>query len=123
MRKKIPIKPKTRKIMKVAIASSGNDKQALLSEVLARSPWVVFYDTLTGALEFFPNPYSHNENEVGHEILQVLISRNVSLVISRRVGKKLKQWLDARQIQLAIFTEHLTIGQVLELLGRKSSKV
>lgn len=109
--------------MKVAIASSGNDKQALLSEVLARSPWVVFYDTNTGALEFFPNPFSQYENEVGQEIFQVLISRNVSLVISKRVGIKFKQWLDARQIQMAIFTEDLTIGQVLELLEKKSSKV
>ncbi len=107
--------------MKVVMASAGNTQQALISKIFARCPWFVFYDTDTGAIEFYPNTFKDLSGEVGKEIMDLILSRNVSLAISGRFGAKMKAWMDSRKIQMAVYHDQRTVEEILDLLKRNAT--
>lgn len=105
--------------MKIAIASTGDDTNSMLSPVFSRCNIFVFFDTQTQALEFYPNPYKNSGHEAGEQVLQLVASRNIDMVIGMRFGQKVKQWFDRRKICMVIFKDPLmSVGDVLKLIKK-----
>ena len=109
--------------MKVAIASNGNTLDSNIDSSFARCAWFVIYDTDDGAMEFIPNANKDLEEHAGKAAVDLVLSRNVSMIISGEFGIKIKPLLDSMHIQMVVIKDSIkTIGQIIEMLDNKKKK-
>ena len=106
--------------MKIAIASTGNHDKAKLSTIFSRCSWFVFYDTETGAIEYYPNTFMNSVPHAGEEAIKLMIRRKVQIVISGHFGEKVKQFFDRQSVQMVIFRDKdLTVKEILNKLQKR----
>ena len=106
--------------MKVAIASNGNTLESNIDSSFGRCAWFVIYDTESGAMEFIPNANKELEEHAGKAAVDLVASRNVSMIVSGEFGLKIKPMLDSMHIQMVVIKDsEKRIGDVIALLNNR----
>jgi predicted Fe-Mo cluster-binding NifX family protein len=103
--------------MKIAIASTGFQFDSGIDKRFARCTCFVFFDTNSGGVEFFPNPYKDADFEVGKKVADFMVSKKVSKVIARDFGIKIKPLLDSNQVQIIVYQDDkINIQEIISKL-------
>lgn len=103
--------------MKIAITSTGNNKESKMDRRFGRCSYFSIYDTYSHEIEFVKNPNKDSAEGAGPASVQLAASYNVKKIITGHVGGKVKSILDSLQIQQILFTEsEKTIGEIIELI-------
>ena len=106
--------------MKVAIASNGNTLDSNIDSSFARCSWFIIYDTENGAMEFIPNTNKDIEEHAGKAAVDLVLSRNVSMIVSGDFGMKIKPLLDSMHIQMVVIKDSTKgVNQIIELLNNR----
>lgn len=106
--------------MKVAIASNGNTLDSNIDSSFARCAWFIIYDTENGAMEFIPNTNKDIEEHAGKAAVDLVLSRNVSMIVSGDFGMKIKPLLDSMHIQMVVIKDSTKrVNQIIELLNNR----
>lgn len=105
--------------MKTAITSTGNNLDSMLDQRFGRCSYFAIYDPDNDGLEFIPNPYKDAPGGAGPAAVQIIVSRNVSKIISGEFGMKIKSLLDSMNIQLIILAgTEKSIREIIEMLKK-----
>ena len=91
--------------MKIAIASTGFQFDSGIDKRFARCTCFVFFDSNSGGVEFFPNPFKDSDFEVGKKVADLMVSKKVSKVIAGDFGIKIKPLLDSHHIQIIVYQD------------------
>ncbi|MGV8962295.1 MAG: NifB/NifX family molybdenum-iron cluster-binding protein [Candidatus Saccharimonadaceae bacterium] len=106
--------------MKVAIASNGNTLDSYIDNSFGRCAWFILYDTENGAMEFIPNPNKDMEEHAGQASVELVTSRNVTVIISGEFGIKIKPLLDSMHVQMIVIKDATKrINDIIELLNNR----
>ncbi|MGM0510900.1 MAG: NifB/NifX family molybdenum-iron cluster-binding protein [Thermoplasmatota archaeon] len=98
--------------MKIAISSSGNDKEAQVDSRFGRCPYFAVVDTETDEFEFEANQHKDGAHGVGPQVVQMLSDMGVEAVITGNVGPNAHRTLEAANIE--IYNGDGAIGKVYE---------
>ncbi len=74
--------------MKIALSSSGNEREALLSLHFGRCSYFAFYDEETGEWNFEANPGARETSGAGINAAQCIIDKGVYVLLTGEVGPK-----------------------------------
>lgn len=106
--------------MKIGIASTGFQFDSGVDKRFARCTCFVFYDTESGSLEFYPNPYQSADFEVGKKVAELMVTKKVSKVIAGDFGIKIKPILDSNKIQIIVYQDDkITIQELISKLNKQ----
>ncbi|MCD6389908.1 MAG: hypothetical protein J7L69_10895, partial [Desulfobulbaceae bacterium] len=85
--------------MKIAVASTGQKKDAAINEQAGRTPFFLIFDDTGNFLEALENPARNQSRRAGPSAALFLADKAVTLVIAGDFGDKMKQVLDEHHIQ------------------------
>ncbi len=85
--------------MKIAVASTGQEKDAAINEQAGRTPFFLIFDDKGNFLEALDNPARDQSRRAGPSAALFLADKDVTLVIAGDFGDKMKQVLDEHHIQ------------------------
>jgi predicted Fe-Mo cluster-binding NifX family protein len=83
----------------VAIAAAGPRTRAPISEDLAESPYLIFYDVATGTFGAMANPGARGNLVDGVPLVQLLVDRGATAVIAGRIDPATARELDELGLQ------------------------
>ena len=85
--------------MKIAVATTGPEKDAAISKQTGRAPFFLFFDDKGNLLEAIENPAKDQYGGISRSISLFLADKGVTLVIAGNIGHKMKQALRDYQIE------------------------
>lgn len=85
--------------MKIAVATTGPEKDAAISQQAGRTPFFLFFDDKGNLLETIENPSRDQSRLAGPSAALFLAEKGVTLVIAGDFGSKMKQALEEHHIQ------------------------
>ncbi len=85
--------------MKIAVAATGPEKDAAISQQAARTPFFLFFNDKGNFLEAVENPSRDQSRNAGPNAALFLADKGVTLVIAGNIGNKMKQALKEYQIE------------------------
>ncbi len=85
--------------LKIAVASTGQEKDALISQQTGRAPFFLFFDDKGNLLEAIENPAKDQYGGISRSISLFLADKGVTLIISGDIGSKMEQALRDYQIE------------------------
>jgi predicted Fe-Mo cluster-binding NifX family protein len=85
--------------MKIAVASTGQEKDVAINEQAGRTPFFLIFDDKGNFLEALENPARDQSRRAGPSAALFLADKDVTLVIAGNFGDKMKQVLDEHHIQ------------------------
>ena len=85
--------------MKIAVATTGPEKDAAISQQAARAPFFLFFNDKGNFLEAVENPSRDRSRNAGPNAALFLADKGVTLVIAGNIGNKMKQALRDDQIE------------------------
>lgn len=86
--------------MKVAISSSGTDKEASVDERFGRCPYFIIVDTDEMEFESMENEHTSKAHGVGPQVVQTLSEMNIDAVITGNVGPNAHRTLTSANIEV-----------------------
>ena len=106
--------------MKIAMASTGNALDSNIDSSFGRCAWFVIFDNENGGMEFIPNPNKDMEEHAGQASVELVTSRNVTVIISGEFGIKIKPLLDSMHVQMIVIKDATKrINDIIELLNNR----
>ena len=84
--------------IKIAVASSGQAKDAAISRQAGRAPFFLFFDDRGNFLESMENPARGKSRRAGPGAALFLADQGVTLVIAGEFGNKMKKALEEHHI-------------------------
>ena len=88
----------TAQTMKIAVPATGSEKNSLISEETGRAPFFLFFDEQGNFLEAMKNPAEDQSGGISRTVVSLLSDKNVTLIIAKSIGDKMKQALTAHHI-------------------------
>ncbi len=85
--------------MKIAVAATGPEKDAAISQQAARTQFFLFFDGKGNFLEAVENPSRDRSRNAGPNAALFLADKGVTLVIAGNIGNKMGQALRDDQIE------------------------
>lgn len=85
--------------MKIAVAATGQEKDAAINEQAGRTPFFLIFDDKGNFLEALENPARDQSRRAGPSAALFLADKDVTLVIAGDFGDKMIQVLDEHHIQ------------------------
>ena len=85
--------------MKIAVAATGPEKEAAISQQAGRTPFFLFFNSKGNFLEAVENPSRDQSRNAGPNAALFLADKGVTLVIAGGFGSKMKQALEEHHIQ------------------------
>ncbi len=89
--------------MKVCFTAKGATLESLSEERFGRAPFFIIIDLDSGASEAVQNPYVEGAGGVGPKAAQILISHDVTALVSGQVGGNAREALMAAGIEMFTF--------------------
>jgi predicted Fe-Mo cluster-binding NifX family protein len=106
--------------MKYAITSSGYTLESPVENRFGRCAYIVTYDTESKVMEFIPNPFKEDEEDVGPQLVELVLSREVEKIVSGSFGIKIKPLLDSRRVQMIIpMRQGVTVGEIITSINSR----
>ena len=85
--------------MKIAVASTGQEKNSAISQQAGRAPFFLFFDDRGNFFETVANPANDKSRNAGPRAASFLADKGVTLVIAGDFGTKMKQVLEEHHIK------------------------
>lgn len=85
--------------MKIAVATTGPEKDSAISQQAARTPFFLFFDCKGNFLEAVENPSMNQSRNAGASAALFLADKGVTLIIAGNIGYKMEQTLKDYQIE------------------------
>ncbi|MEA1991040.1 MAG: NifB/NifX family molybdenum-iron cluster-binding protein [Thermodesulfobacteriota bacterium] len=85
--------------MKIAVAATGPEKDAAISQQAGRTPFFLFFNDKGNFLEALENPSRDKSRNAGPNAALFLADKGVTLVIAGNIGNKMGQALEEHHIQ------------------------
>jgi len=85
--------------MKIAVATTGPEKDAAISQQAGRTPFFLFFNDKGNFLEAVENPSRDRSRNAGPNAALFLADKGVTLVIAGNIGNKMEQALRDDQIE------------------------
>ncbi len=85
--------------MKIAVAATGPEKDAAISQQAGRTPFFLFFNDKGNFLETVENPSRDQSRNAGPNAALFLADKGVTLVIAGDFGSKMKEALEEHYIQ------------------------
>ncbi len=85
--------------MKIAVATTGPEKTATISQQAARSPFFLFFDGKGNFLEAVENPSKDLPGGAGQSAASLIAKKGATLIIAGNIGYKMEQALRDYQIE------------------------
>jgi len=85
--------------MKIAVATTGPEKTATISQQAARSPFFLFFDGKGNFLKAVENPSKDLPGGAGQNAASLIAKKGATLIIAGNIGYKMKQALREYQIE------------------------
>jgi predicted Fe-Mo cluster-binding NifX family protein len=101
----------------VAVASTGQGSEALVSQVLGRCAVFVLHDTATGSFESCENPALGQAGGAGIKAAEHLLRLTVDRVIGVNFGPKAFSVLQASGVQCFRCPDSLNTGEAIRMLA------
>ena len=86
-------------LMKIAVATTGPEKTAAISQQAARSPFFLFFDGKGNFLEAVENPSKDLPGGAGQSVASLIAKKGATLIIAGNIGYKMKQALRDYRIE------------------------
>jgi len=106
--------------MKIAIASTGNSLTSKIDQRFGRCAYFVIYDTENKAVEFIPNSGKNAGEGAGPAAVQLVVSRNVTKIVSGEFGVKVKPLLDSLRIQMISIKGDQTVQEIIDMMEKSN---
>jgi predicted Fe-Mo cluster-binding NifX family protein len=98
--------------MIIAIPSSGNTTDSLISERFARCAWFCLYNNETGKAEFIQNTSKDLPGGAGPKVVEFLADKKVTSVYATEVGPKAENLMQKLNIKIVLVDSQKTINQL-----------
>ena len=85
--------------MKIAVAATGQTKDASISKETGRAPFFLFFDSKGHFLEAMKNPAKDQYGGISRAVTSLLVNKGVTLVVAENIGDKMKQALNDHHIK------------------------
>jgi len=85
--------------MKIAVATTGPEKIAAISQQAGRAPFFLFFDGKGDFLEAIENPSKDLPGGVGQSVASLIAKKGATLLIAGNIGYKMEQALRDYQIE------------------------
>ena len=102
--------------MKIAIAATDNHIDAFVDRHFGRCAWYCIFDAQTKNYEFIPNTAFNSTKGAGYKATDLLIKRSINVVVAGRFGSRAIEALKAKDIQMIIPENQITINEILKKL-------
>lgn len=108
--------------MKYAITSRGESPDDYIDIQFGRCAYIVLYEPATGGWECIPNPYKDLDEHVGPKLVEMLSDKGVTRIVAGSFGKKIKDLMDSKKIQMIIpKSNEVTVQSIIETISQNSS--
>ena len=88
----------TAQTMKIAVPAAGSEKNSLISEETGRAPYFLIFDEKGHFIEAIKNPAKDQAGGISRTVVSLLSDNNVTMIIAKSIGDKMKQALTAHHI-------------------------
>lgn len=85
--------------MKIAVASTGKDKDSDVSDRAGRAPYYLIFDESKKIIETIDNPFSFGGGGAGFSVAKMLADKKVDIVVAGRFGPKMVGALEDRGLK------------------------
>jgi len=99
--------------MKVAISATGSDLTASVDGRFGRCPWFLFVHGASLNYEAVENKSADNSSGAGTACAQLVLEREVDVVISGRVGPNAYEVLNQGGIKIFIAPEGISVKEAI----------
>lgn len=105
--------------MKTVITSIDNSINADFDKRFGRASWFCVYDEKNNKTEFVKNRFADEPHAAGTQVASLMVELGVKKVVSGDFGPKAKELLEKFEIQMVLFQEVTTVGEIIEKLKNK----
>jgi predicted Fe-Mo cluster-binding NifX family protein len=102
--------------MKIAIASSGKTKDAMVSPICGRAEYYHFYED-SKLLKVEKNPFVWGGGGAGISVAQWLANENVDIVVAGRFGERVLSLLKSKGVKIKEAKDKKVKDIVKEIVG------
>lgn len=100
--------------MKIAVCSTGDNKEALVASRFARCNYFMIYDHETSNATFIENNSKNEASGAGGKVSKYLSDLDVSVVLVPQVGPKAYDALNAFEIEAYEYLPNITVQKALK---------
>jgi predicted Fe-Mo cluster-binding NifX family protein len=109
--------------MKIAIASTGNTADSVISMFFARCEYFAIFDTTNGSLKFIANNFRKKKEHVGIEVANFMVDMGIKRIISGEFGTSIRSVTDPNKIQLVVIGDNqLTVQEIADTIKSSVNK-
>ena len=87
-----------RQVQLIAVASLDRTEKSQISDRAARAPYYLFFDESGKLLEVIANPFYDSARSAGPKVANLLVGKNVTIVVAEDFGSKMITALDKEGI-------------------------
>lgn len=103
----------------IAVAAEGETLEAAVSQLAARCPYFLIVDNSGNLVEAVENPYKDNKGRAGVSAADFLAGKDVTIVVAGNCGSKMKDALEAQEIDFFEF-EGIAVEAIKKILEKKA---
>ena len=107
--------------MKIAIASSGEQEDSLVSPVSGRAEYYLIYEN-DKLVKTIKNPFVVGGG-AGYAVAGMLINEKVDVVVAGNVGANMKIALEEKNVTVINISEKSVKEALIEVLNAKAKKI
>ena len=99
--------------MKIAVASTGDKEDSLVSDVGGRAPFYLIFED--GKLvKSIKNPFRAGGGGAGTGVAQMLANEGAEMVICGHIGPRMREWLDSKGIKMMEVETKTKVSEVIK---------
>ena len=99
--------------MIIAIASNSNDIKGNIDPLFGRCNWFCIYESESKNISFEKNHVNQNKENAGKDAADMLVAKEINIVIAGRFGSKASDVFRKNNIQMVIPQNQPTIEEFI----------
>ena len=100
--------------MKIAIPSSEDSQESLISNNLGRSPFIGIYDEDTKSYSFFENIGFKIQDGSGLKAAEIIIQNKADVLLTMEIGQKAYSILSKEHVEIHIIDSHSKVKAIIK---------
>ena len=105
--------------MIICVTAKGPNLDSLFEPHFARTPYFIFFDTLTRKSEAIRNGFIVHDTKIGQNAVRLLITRETRMLVTGSVGDNAERLLRGAEIDLCHYETAGTISEALSTVVPK----
>lgn len=108
--------------MKIAIPSTSESSDSLISDNFGRSPFISIYDDETQKHNFLINTGFQLQDGSGLQAAEIIIKNKANVLLTREIGRKAYSVLMKEHVDIRLLKSSGTIKSVLKKYLKKAGR-